>query len=270
VARTTTPRFSARTFLVHGLIAGLIAGFAAFLVAHQLGEPQVDAAIAVEESAHTHSDTAHSDDHSDAGSHHHEDGTVVSRENQSTWGLATGTFAIGLTLGGLLALVVAAAVGRIGRLRPSQTAGLLALIGFVAVALVPFWKYPANPPAVGRPDTIGDRTVEFFTFQAISVLAAVIATVVAARLLPRFGAYRTLLACAGGYLVVVVVAGVLMPTVNEVGDFPAQTLWLFRRASLATQATLWATIGIVLAGLVGRTHRRLAEETARRELVASL
>ena len=268
MARTTTPRFTARTFLVHGLIAGLLAGFTAFLVAHQLGEPQVNAAIAVEESAsHAHAGT---DDHTQPAEHHHENGTVVSRENQSTWGLATGTFAIGTTLGGLLALVVAGAVGRIGRLRPSQTAGLLALIGFVSVALVPFWKYPANPPAVGQPDTIGDRTADFFTFLAISVLAAVIATAVATRLLPRLGAYRTVLACAGGYLLVVVVAGALMPTVNETGDFPAQTLWLFRRASLATQATLWATIGVVLVGLVGRTHRRLAEETARRELVASL
>ena len=28
-----------------------------------------------------------------------------------------------------------------------------------------------------------------------------------------------------------------MPTVNEVGDFPADTLWYFRRASLFTLAT---------------------------------
>ena len=167
-------------------------------------------------------------------------------------------------------LPIAALAAVIGVVAAYVAAGLLALIGFVSVALVPFWKYPANPPAVGRPDTIGDRTADYFTFLAISVLAAVIATAVAARLLPRLGVYRTVLACVGGYLLVVVVAGALMPAVNETGDFPAQTLWLFRRASLATQATLWATIGVVLVGLVGRTHRRLAEETARRELVASL
>jgi len=251
-----TRRLTPRTFLVHGLVAGLLAGFAAFLVAHQIGEPQVDAAIAVEESAAHH----HADEHD----------VVVSRANQSTWGLATGTLAIGTTLGGLVALVSAAAVGRLGRMRPSQSTALVALVGFVATALVPFWKYPANPPAVGDAATIGDRTSAYFTFLAISVLAAVAATVLASRLLPTLGSYRTVLAGAGGYLLVVVVAGLLLPTVDETGGFPAQTLWLFRRAALATQATLWAAIGVVLVGLVGRTHRRIAEESARRELAVSL
>jgi hypothetical protein len=256
VAGTSTPTLSPRTFLVHGLVAGLLAGFAAFLVAHQLGEPQVDAAVAVE-SSHDAPHVAHED-------------PVVSRETQSTWGLATGTFAIGTTLGGLVALVSAAAVGRIGRMRPSQSTALVALVGFIAVGLVPFWKYPASPPSVGRADTIGDRTAEYFAFLAVSLLAAVAATVLASRLLPTLGSYRTLLACAGGYLAVVVLVGSLMPTVDEAGTFPAQTLWLFRRASLATQATLWAALGVVLVGLVGRTHRRIAEQSARRELAASL
>ena len=68
----------------------------------------------------------------------------------------------------------------------------------------------------------------------------------------------------------VVLAAQLMPTVNEVGSFPAQTLWTFRRASLTTLATLWGTIGLVLVGLVGRAHQQVAVETARRELAASL
>ena len=42
---------TARAFLVRGLLAGLIAGFAAFLVASPVGEPHVEAAIALEEAA---------------------------------------------------------------------------------------------------------------------------------------------------------------------------------------------------------------------------
>lgn len=247
---------TARTFLINGLLAGLFAGVAAFLVAHTVGEPPVNAAIAVEESH--------------AGHHHDEGGTVVSRENQSTWGLLTGTLAIGTALGGLVALAAAGVVGRIGRLRPSQSTALVALIGFVAVALVPFLKYPGSPPAVGDPDTIGERTGLFFAFLAFSLLAAIAATVLAARLLPGLGTYRTVLVAVGTYLVAVVVAAELMPTVNELGDFPAQTLWTFRRASLTTLATLWATLGVVLVGLVGRTHERLAVASARRALAASL
>ncbi len=255
-----------RTFLINGLLAGLLAGFAAFLVAHQIGEPPVDAAIAVEEAGaeHTHEDSAPAHSHAD------EDGTAVSRQNQSTWGLATGTLAVGTALGGLMALAAAAAVGRIGRLRPTQSTALVALIGFVSIALVPFLKYPATPPAVGSGDTIGDRTGLYFGFLALSVLTAIAATFLAARLLPSLGAYRTVLIAAGGYLVVMVLAGELMPTVDEVGDFPASTLWEFRRASIITLATLWAGIGVILVGLVGRAGEKAAVENARRELAASL
>ena len=248
---------TARTFLINGLIAGLLAGFATFLVAHTVGEPPVNAAIHIEES-HEH------------GHHHEENGTVVSRENQSTWGLLTGTLAIGTALGGLVALAAAGAVGRIGRLRPTQSTALVALVGFVAVALVPFLKYPASPPAVGNPDTIGERTGLFFGFLAISLVAAIAGTVLASRLLPGLGTYRTVLVTLGAYLVVVVLAAQLMPTVNEVGTFPAQTLWSFRRASITTLATMWGAIGFALVGLVGRAHQQASIESARRELAASL
>ncbi|MGO4254921.1 CbtA family protein [Marmoricola sp. RAF53] len=259
---------NARTFLIHGLLAGLLAGFAAFLVAHQIGEPPVDAAIALEEAGgaagHTHDAGGPADHHHDA------DETVVSRQNQSTWGLLTGTLAIGTALGGLVGLAAAAAAGRFGRARIGQTTALVALVGFVAVALVPFLKYPATPPAVGNAETIGHRTGVYFTFLAISVLAAVVATVVASRLLPALGTYRTVLVTAGGYLLVVAVTAALMPAVNEIGDFPAATLWEFRRASITTLATLWGVLGLVLVGLVGRTETQVAVANARRELAASL
>jgi hypothetical protein len=84
------------------------------------------------------------------------------------------------------------------------------------------------------------------------------------------GTYPAVLAGVGVYLVVVVVAGLVLPTVNEVGDFPADTLWYSRRASLFSSATLWATIGVVLTGLVRPLAARTAAVSARRELASSL
>ncbi len=257
-----------RSFLVAGLLAGLLAGFAAFGVAYQFGEPHVDAAIAVEEAAAVESD--HHDDGAGHPRSEEDAGTTVSRETQSTWGLATGTLAIGTATGGLIALVAAAAVGRLGRLRPSQSTAVVALIGFVAVGLVPFLKYPANPPAVGDPETIGDRTSYYFLFLAISVLVALAATVLANRLLPPLGGYRAVVLGAGAYLVVMVLAAELMPTVNELGDFPADILWSFRRSSLTTLVALWVVLGTALVGLVGRQQKQAAIVNARRELAASL
>ena len=263
---------TARNFLVRGLLAGLIAGLLAFAVAYTVGEPHVDAAIAVEEA-----NAAHEAEHADnppADGHTHEqeddEGTVVSRANQSTWGLATGTLAVGIALGGVTGLAAAFAVGRIGRLRPSQSTALVSLIGFVAVTLVPFLKYPATPPAVGNPDTIGGRTAEYFGLMGLSILAAIGAVVLAARVLDAFGTYRTILLAAGGYLVVIISAAALLPTVNEVADFPADTLWYFRLASMLTLSAMWAGIGVVLTGLIGRLYEREASAAARRDLAASL
>ncbi len=264
---------TARAFLIRGLLVGLLAGIATFLVAHQIGEPHVEHAIALEEAAAANEPAAtEAHEHSDevAGHTHEEDGTVVSRGNQRTWGLLTGTLSIGIALGGIIALVAAGVVGRLGRLTPGQSTAVVALIGFVAIALVPFLKYPATPPAVGNGDTIGSRTGYYFAFQLISVVAAIASSALAVRLWRTSGAYVAFVSGAAAYVVVMVVAGQLMPTVNEVGDFPADTLWFFRRASLLTLATLWAVIGVALTGLVVRLNRETSATTARRELAASL
>ena len=274
---------TARAFLIRGLIAGLVAGIATFFVAYSVGEPHVETAIALEESgtaaeeapadaSHDHGDEA-AGGHSHTHSHSHGDegeDTEVSRDSQRTWGLLTGSLAVGLALGGIVALVAAGTIGRMGRLQPGQSTALITLLGFVAFALVPFLKYPANPPAVGSGDTIGDRTALYFGFVVVSVLTAVAATYVALRLRNRLGTYGGVVAGAAGYLAVMVVAGQLFATVNEVGDFPADTLWFFRRASLFTLATMWGVIGVVLTGLVGRLYAAQTERAQRRALAASL
>jgi len=276
---STSSRFSARTFLVHGLLAGLLAGLAAFLVGHQVGEPQIDTAIALEESAAPASDEeaaghSHSDSHSDdeAGHSHGDEagGTEVSRATQKTWGLATGTVAVGLALGGILGLLSGAVLGRLGRLGPAQSTATVVAIGFVSFSLVPFLKYPAAPPAVGSGDTIGERTGYYFVFLLVSVLLAVALTAVAVRLAPQVGAFAAVAGALVGYAVLTAIAGGLMPTVNEVGDFPADTLWYFRLSSLYTLAALWGVIGLLLTGLVARTARQQRAEQERRELAASL
>lgn len=258
-------------FLIRGLLAGLIAGLAAFAVAYVVGEPQVNAAIALEEAAEHQAPDGHTHEAPADHTHDADTGTEISRATQSTWGLLTGTLAIGVAMGGVTALAAAFALGRIGTLKPTQTTALVALLGFVSIGLVPFLKYPATPPAVGNADTIGDRTSLYFTFLAISVVAVIAETVFAALLLRRGGSvFQAVVFPAVGFLAVVGVAAGLLPTVNEVGDFPADTLWFFRRASILTTAALWATLGVVLTGLIGRLYAKETAAQARRDLAASL
>jgi hypothetical protein len=267
---------STRSFLVSGLVAGLLAGVAAFVVALTVGEPSVDAAIALEESHQHAGDHAHdhAQDHAQdpAHDHAHEDGedALVSRQTQSTWGLATGTLATGVALGGLVGLVSALAMGRLGRLGPVAATALATLLGFVAMALVPFLKYPANPPAVGEAATIGARTGAYFGFVGVSVATVFAAVVLARWVLARRGVWAGAVAGGAAYVVIVTVAAAAFPAFDEVGDFPGGLLWDFRIGSLLVLAGLWGTLGVALSGLVHRTWERHLHDVARRELAASL
>ncbi|MEU9203479.1 CbtA family protein [Streptomyces sp. NPDC048332] len=230
---------SVRALLVRGMLAGLVAGAFALAVAYFLGESRVDAAIALEE-AHSHS-------------HDHGGEELVSRGMQATGGLATGVLVFGVAVGGIAALVFCYALGRLGRFGPRATAALIAGAALLTVYIVPFLKYPANPPAVGNPDTIGERTTLFFLMVALSVLLAVAAVILGRRLAPRLGNWNATIAAAAGYVLVIGLAYAFLPSFNEVGkDFPASLLWEFRLATLAVQATLWTTYGLVFGYLTER------------------
>jgi predicted cobalt transporter CbtA len=159
----------------------------------------------------------------------------------------------GAAIGGLFALVFAFMIGRVGDLGARATAGLLALGSFVAVVLVPALKYPPNPPAVGSAGTIGARTTLFFAMLALSIAAMVAAVALARRLRARFGAWNAAIIAGCAFIVVIAIAQLALPEVNEVPQaFSATVLWRFRVASLGIQAVLWTTIGLLFGALTER------------------
>ena len=259
-----------RTFLVHGLLAGLLAGVAAFVVAYTVGEPQVDRAIALESAGatadHHHEDEATA---SDSHSHSHDD-AAISRTTQSTLGLATGTLAIGVVLGGLTGLLSAVGLGRLGGRRPAASTALVALLGAVSFSVVPFLKYPATPPAVGSGETIDSRTALWFGFVAVSVLGVLVAVAVARWAARRWSGVPGTIAGTTAYVAVVAVAALAFPKVDELGGFPASILWDFRISSLLTLLAMWAVIGAVLTALVDRTWRQQEAVEAQRSWAAAL
>ncbi|AXG78448.1 CbtA family protein [Streptomyces paludis] len=267
-----------RNLLVRGMIAGVLAGLVAFGLAYFAGEPSIRASIAQEEAnsapAHEHGDGAEgssdsdSDSASDADSaghsHGDEEGDLVSRPVQSTFGLATGVLVYGVAVGGIAALVFAVCLGRIGRFGPRAIAALIAGAAFTTVCLVPFLKYPANPPAVGDGDTIGRRTALYFLMILLSVLLAVAAVIVGRRLAPRLGNWNASLAAGAGFVVAVAVACLVLPANTDAipETFPAALLWEFRLSSLAVQAVLWTAFGLIFGALAERMLRAGQEERA--------
>ena len=240
---------TARDFLVRGLLAGLIAGLAAFGVAFVVGEPTLDAAIAIEHStSHNHKTDTNADASAD---------TVVPRWLQASAGLLTGTIAAGATLGGLVGVLTGLALGRLGRLGVRGTALSVTAIGFVAIDVVPFLAYPPNPPSVGQAETIGQRTALYFVLMAISVIAGTAAILLGRRAANRWGSWYGSLAAIAGYLVAMSIVIAVMPGYDEVpSGFPASLLYDFRLASFATRLALWAVLGVALAELIFRRHRR--------------
>jgi hypothetical protein len=227
-----------RNLLVRGMLAGLAAGLLALVVSYFLGEPSVDAAIAFEE-AHAH-----------GGGHGEE---LVSRTMQSTAGLSTGVLIYGVAFGGIAALAYCFALGRIGRFGPRASALLLAAAGLIAVYVVPFLKYPAQPPAVGDPDTVGQRTALYFLMVALSVLLAVATVILGKRLAPRLGNWNASVAAGAFFVLIVGLAYAFLPSYNNVPEhFPAAVLWEFRLATLAVQATMWTAFGLVFGVLAER------------------
>lgn len=232
-----------RSLLVRGMLVGLVAGLLALGFASRFGEPQVDRAIGFEDAR------AMALGEQPAAA-------PVSRGLQRSLGLATAVGAYGVAIGGIFALGFAVAWGRIGRFGPRATAGLLALAGFVTVELVPFLKYPANPPAVGDPDTIGRRTTLYLAMIAISALVALGSVWFGRQVAPRFGNWNATLLAVGLFLVLIVIAQLAMPAIDEVPPgFPADVLWRFRLASLGTQAVLWTTFGLLFGALTERSLR---------------
>ena len=232
-----------RTLLLRGMLVGVVAGLLVFAFARWIGEPQVERAIAFETAA-------------DQAKGEAPEPEMVSRRVQKSAGLLTGTVVFGAAVGGLFGLVFAFAYGRIGEMGPRALAAVLGALGYVAVVLVPNLKYPANPPAVGSPETIGTRTGAYFLLIAVSIAAMVFSLQMRRGFAKRFGEWNGSLLAAALFVVVVGVVAHFMPEVDEVpAGFPVTLMWKFRVAALEIQAVLWGTLGLGFGWLTERESR---------------
>ncbi|HEY0330806.1 MAG TPA: CbtA family protein [Rhodopseudomonas sp.] len=229
-----------RTLLIRGMLVGILAGLLAAGFGYLFGEPQVDLAIAFEE-------------HASAAAGAAAEPELVSRTVQSTYGLFTGIVVVGCALGGIFGLAFAYFHGRLGRWSPSLTAAVLAAAGFVVLVLVPQLKYPANPPAVGSPDTIAARTAFYFLLLGLSVGVAIAALGTGRQLVARLGRWGATLGGIAIYTIAMACVMVALPSISEVpSDFSTDLLWKFRAASLGIGAVLWATLGLAFGALTER------------------
>jgi hypothetical protein len=264
-----------KRIVLRGALAGAVAGLLAFLFARIFAEPQIQRAIDYESGR----DAAQGALDKAAGLPVASYPEIFSRAVQANVGIGVGMVLYGLAMGLLFAVVYAVCLGRVGAVRPRTLALLVAGGGFLGMYLVPFLKYPANPPSVGHPDTIGPRAGLYLVLLVCSLAFLGGAVWLGRRLAPRFGTWNATLLAAGAFVVAIGVVMAILPppghlaaNVREYGvqptetplplrdpqgaivypGFPADTLFLFRLYSIGAQLILWAAIGLLFAPLADR------------------
>jgi predicted cobalt transporter CbtA len=242
-----------KRIIARGLLAGAIGGVLAFLFARTFVEPVIDRAVAFEES-HDH------------GGHEH-GVELFTRGVQANIGMGFGVLAFSVAMGALFAVVYCVTYGRIGSLSPRLLSVQLAGGMLLALYVIPFLKYPPNPPAASLEETIRQRTLLYLLMVVLSVALLVAAVWLGRSLVERFGEWSASLIAAGSYVGAVAIVMLLLPTIDETPDhFPADVLYEFRLYSLGTQLVMWAIIGLVFASMA---QRLLGEAPRRMESVSA-
>ncbi|MGF6888307.1 hypothetical protein ABIA39_003056 [Nocardia sp. GAS34] len=276
-----------------GVLVGALAGLLAFIFARLLAEPVIGRAIDYEsgrDDARAALDQAAGLPMPDMGP------DTFSRTVQSNIGIGFGMIVFGMAMGALFAVVYCLCVGRVGSITPRNLALLVAGGMFLATYGVPFLKYPANPPSIGHPETIKERTFLFVTMIVLSTVALIGAIWLGRRLQARLGNWNAVLTSALAFIVVMTVVILLLPSLGHLSEnhaygnfatetpqpltdpaghivypgFPADTLWQFRLYSFAAQVILWMVIGVGFGTLAPRLFGRASTATPDAPAVAPI
>ena len=242
---------SMKAFLGRGALAGLAGGAVAAVFHWTVTEHQIRKALELEAARET-------------GAHEE----MFSRSTQVIGGMVGGVLFglfVGLIFGFASALLWRGASHAGGAFsRSIRLAGAV----FVVWTLVPGLKYPANPPGVGNPDTIDQRTAAYLVLLVVSVLVAILAREVWRQMTTRgFAGAPRFAVAVGAYLAVIAALYVVFPANPDAIDAPADLIWHFRLDSLAGNALLWLVLGTVFGWLSDRTAARTDSNPSHHESV---
>ncbi len=247
-------RFILRAVLI-GLVAGLIVG-----VYHNIFTvPVIERAIVLEE---------------ERAAAELPVGVVVEEEPPSVSlgvqriGMAVGTGIMGSVLG----LVFAGAYGLLRWSFPRWSISLLVVaagfIGFWALSLLPFLKYPLVPPGVGEESTLayrqGAQTL-FFVLSGLGVAGLILAFNEIRNSVHAESKRRTLqMLSAAAYIAFLVGIFLIFPGNPDPVPVPDDLLLQFRAVSLVGQLLTWVLITIG-AAYVFSSRRTQASQTSARQ-----
>jgi len=146
---------------------------------------------------------------------------------------------LGLAVGSLFGIVFAYTRKVLPGVHHIQKTLFLSGLMWFTIFMIPFFKYPANPPTVGDPETVVLRAVLYLSFIAISGLGAVGFYQIYKRLNKKIVAFV-------GYAIFISVAFVLMPPNPDEISAPMDLVNGFRVMSILAVSSFWLANAIIL------------------------
>ena len=215
--------------LISGAFAGLIHGTVNFAIV----EPYLDQAIGIENQ--NLFATGEEKDTSEFWVEY-EGYRIWQKSGQMLAGVILGT-----SIGALFGIVFALSRNSLPGNNDVKKALVLAGVMWFTMFVIPFLKYPANPPTVGDPETVVLRSILYLSFITISGFGAVGFY----KLSQKFQSKRKLVAIIG-YSIFISVVFFVMPENPDEITAPIDWVNEFRIMSFLGVTSFWVSIGVIL------------------------
>ncbi|MEK0351323.1 MAG: CbtA family protein [Nitrosopumilus sp.] len=215
--------------LISGAFAGLIHGTVNFAIV----EPYLDQAIGIE-----NQNLFASGEEKDTPEFwvEYEGYRIWQKSGQILAGVILGT-----SIGALFGIVFALSRNSLPGNNDVKKALVLAGIMWFTMFVIPFLKYPANPPTVGDPETVVLRSILYLSFITISGFGAVGFY----KLSQKFQNKRKLVPIIGYGIFISIVFFVMPENPDEI-TAPMDLVNEFRIMSFLGVTSFWVSIGVIL------------------------
>ncbi len=148
---------------------------------------------------------------------------------------------LGLAMGSLFGIVFALSRNSLPGKNIVTKAVFLSGLMWFTLYLIPFLKYPANPPTVGEADTVVLRMILYVSFIIISGIGVIVFY----KLLTKLNKNKKYFALIG-YAGLMAIAFIMMPDNPDEITAPMNLVNEFRFVSVLGVSSFWGSVGIIL------------------------
>lgn len=223
-------------FIIIVLISGAFAGFIQGGVNLVIVEPYLDDAISIENR-----------NLFESGEEEDTPEFWIEYNSYRVWqkgGQVLAGVILGTSIGALFGIIYALSRKSLPGHHDVKKALVLAGIMWLVVFLIPFLKYPANPPTVGDGDTVVLRGTLYLAFIAISGFSALAFY----KLSKKFEGKKKLIG-AVGYAIFMTITALVMPENPDAVTAPMDLVNGFRLMSIFGVSAFWITMPLILGAL---------------------